>query len=274
MTEIVTQLQETVGVTPSSTVLADTNIAHNSAVAEIAPVNQSVPAVDITSDPVVVTATDIKPEEVKKESTILGVQPEEKAEEPKEPASTEPTEQEGSKSDEPAPLPTYDDFQAPEDFTLDAELVGDFAKTLGEFENSAKADHAEVQKLGQSLIERHVVEVKKSIDHFTQSLLDQFEQQKTDWRQAFENDPEIGGNRKDTTINAALEFIKTHGGNEEQRQEIHQLMESTGVGNHPAMIRLLAQAARSSAFTEGKPLPATNPVISPKNKIEKRYGSL
>lgn len=273
MTEIVTPIQDATGVTPSPVVSTEIITPAPAPVIEAVPAVEPTPVVDAiapsTSDDVATT------EESKKESTLLGAQPEVKAEDtPEVPATAEPTEQEGSKSDEPAPLPTYEEFQAPEDFVLDQDLIGDFTKTLGEFETTTKAEHAEVQKFGQTLLDRHITAVKKSIDQFTTSLIDQFEQQKSDWRQAFENDPEIGGNRRDTTLNAAFEFIKTHGGNEAQRQEIHQMMESTGVGNHPAMIRLLAQAGRSGAFTEGKPLPATNPVITPQNKIQKRYGSL
>lgn len=182
----------------------------------------------------------------------------------------EAKETEGSQSDEPAPLPTYEEFKAPEGITLDAERVGNFTKALADFELKTKADHAEVQALGQQLVERYATEEKKSIDTYTTSLLDAFEKQKSDWRESFEKDPEIGGNRKDTTINAALEFIKTHGGSEEQKKEIHQLMDQTGVGNHPAILRLFAKAM--TAMSEGKPLPATRPLMQ-KSKLEKFYGS-
>lgn len=268
MTEIVTLTPDTAGVAPTPAISEEaiTSIPHTPSVSEPAAI--------------VETPTETKTEsvpEVKRESTLLGTPlqgPKEEAKEPVQGTETESKEQQSNQSEEPAPLPTYDKFTAAEDFPLDDGLVGDFSKSLGEFERLTKADHAEVQKFGQSLIERHVTEVKRSIEQHTNSILEAFEQQKKDWRETFEKDPEIGGNRRDTTINAALEFIRTHGGNEEQRKEIHELMENTGIGNHPAMIRLLAQAARSTAFTEGKPLPATNPVPTIKNKIEKRYGVL
>lgn len=184
----------------------------------------------------------------------------------------QPAEQEVTPSEEPAPLPTYEEFTAPEGFTLDVEQIGDFSKALAEFEVKTKADHAEVQALGQSLIERHVAEVKKSVEAYHASLIDQFEQQKTSWREAFENDPEIGGNRKDTTANAALEFIRTHGGTPEQQSEFRQLMEQSGMGNHPAMIRMLAKA--NMALAEGRPLPAQTPGATVQNKVQKRYGTI
>lgn len=203
------------------------------------------------------------PFETPKEPTILGET------KPIETPKEEIKEIEGSQSVETAPLPTYD-IKAPEGFEFDAEKIGDFAKNLAEFEGKTKADHAEVQALGQSLIDRHVTEVKNSIDTYNKSLLDAFEKQKNDWRESFKNDPEIGGNRENTTISAAREFIRTHGGTAEQQQEFHQLMETTGVGNHPAMIRMLAKAM--STMSEGKPLPANRPVANFKSKLDKMYG--
>lgn len=218
---------------------------------------------------------EIKADEPKKESTLLGaasVTTEQVSTET--PKESETTEQQVSQSEEPAPLPTYEEFTVPEDFELDKERIGDFTKALAEFEMKTKADHAEVQALGQSFMERHITEVRNSVERHTSALLDAFEQQKSDWREAFEKDPDLGGNRRDTTLNAANEFIKTHGGTPEQQKEVRELFDLTGVGNHPAIIRLLAQAAHSREFTEGKPLPATNPVPMVKNKIEKRYGAL
>lgn len=178
---------------------------------------------------------------------------------------------EGSQSDEPAPLPTYDAFKLPEGMTLEIERSGEFTKTLGEFERITKADHAEVQKLGQVLIERHAVELKKAIEQAQNASLDTIKNQREEWKQSFIKDPEIGGNKQETTVNAAREFIKTHGGTETQQKEFRDLMEQTGLGNHPAMIRTLAKAMSNMA--EGKPLPATRPMTQ-KSKIEKRYGTL
>lgn len=179
---------------------------------------------------------------------------------------------EGIQSDGPAQLPTYEAFQLPEDFALDEERINDFKKALGEFEIKTKADNAEVQKFGQSLMNRYVTEVQNAVESVHKSYKESVDKIRNDWKESFFADPEIGGNRKDTTVSAALEFIRTHGGSKEQQTEFHTLMNSTGIGNHPAMIRMLASAARTMA--EGKPIPARMPVNSVKNKIEKRYGAV
>ncbi len=261
----------------STIVTPEAVVTPESVVVEAAPeVNpESIPAADAEPEVVI--------EAPKPAETILGatdapkveapielvVEPEKTTEELK--TAEQSNEQESNPSEEPAPLPTYEEFTAPEGFDLDMERIGDFANTLAEFELKTKADHAEVQALGQALVERHVAEVKNAVDKFTDSLSEAFDNQKTVWKEAFENDPEIGGNRKDTTVSAALEFIRTHGGTQEQQAEFHKLMEETGVGNHPAMIRMLAKA--KVAMAEGGPLPGTAPAPLSQNKIQKRYGT-
>lgn len=232
-------------------------------IADIAPVDIA-PMDTVVEAPVPVESVIAEEGKAAESTTVLGeaLKAESK---PETEVKEESKETEGSQSDEPAPLPTYDAFTAPEGFPLEGGRVSDIVKVLGEFENSSK-DHAEVQKLGQALIDRHVAAVQN-----IQELIKQnFEKTKTDWKNAFVSDPEIGGNRKDTTVSSALEFIRTHGGTPEQQAEIHELLDNTGTGNHKAMIRLLANANRNLA--EGKPLPANKPMPEAKNKYEKFYG--
>lgn len=232
-------------------------------------------------EPVVEPAaqTEIKLAEIEKPTeTILGKSNEEalaqvtpetaenKAE--NQPGTESAPETEGSKSDEPAPLPTYDAFIRPDGTSVENDEI---IKTLGQFEANTKADHAEMHKLGQSLIDLHHSTLSKALEGVEKSRQETFEKQKNDWKEAFIADPEIGGNRQNTTVSSALEFIRTHGGTKEQQKEFHNLLESTGLGNHPAMIRTLANASR--AMQEGKPLPANRPAPTVVSKIAKRYGT-
>lgn len=178
--------------------------------------------------------------------------------------------EEGSQSAEPAPLPTYEAFTLPEGITADDATLGEFTKQLAEFETHTKADHAAVQEFGQTLVNRHVAEQLALTQRITEHYQNAWEKQGNDWKDAFEKDPEIGGNRRDTTLNAAQEFIRTHGGTEEQQNEFRQLMDTTKIGNHPALIRLLAKA--NMALSEGKPLAAPKPSLTTASKVERRYG--
>lgn len=178
---------------------------------------------------------------------------------------------EEGQSAEPAPPPVYDTFTVPEGITLDTERVSEFTKILSKLELDGKLDHALAQKSGQELVDFHIQEVKKATEDLTKMYQTAWDRQKIEWKDTFLKDPEIGGNRFQTTVDSALNFIRTHGGTPEQQTEFKNLMETSGLGNHPAVIRLLANAG--SAMAEGKPIAATRPVPQAKSKIETMYGS-
>jgi hypothetical protein len=260
--------------------------------APIAPAVEAPAAAPVVETAPVVTpeapvVTEVVAEPVKTE-TVLGAEPPKAAEpvveKPAEEKKVEikpvtegekPLEEkkaEGDQSVEPAPLPAYEEFKLPEGITItDTERLSDFTKTLAEFETVTKADHAEVQKFGQQLVDKHIAAVQKGVERMQELNIQAWEKQKSDWKESFINDPEIGGNRQETTVSAAREFITTHGGTPEQQTEFRKLMESSGVGNHPAMIRMLANAMKAKA--EGSPLPATKPMPESSSKVTKRYGS-
>lgn len=223
------------------------------------------------------------PKEAAKEATtVLGAEPakevakeaEVKGEEIKKTDGVGPEvkKDEGTQSDNPAPSPEYEAFTLPEGLTFEDDKIKEFTKDLGEFEGLAKADHAEVQKFGQKLVDRHIAEVQETVKRLNEHYTKAWEKQKNDWKESFVKDPEIGGNQQDTTVKAALEFIRTHGGTDSHQKEFRDLMETTGIGNHPAMIRMLANAMKANR--EGGPLPAAKPVPEATSKVSKRYGNI
>lgn len=260
----------------------------------VAPVVENTPAPEETP---VVSEVDSTPahevvEEVKTPETILGEEPtkdskeepesddktveketeesdkEESEEKPEETQEEEKTEE--SQSEEPAPLPVYEDFTVPENITLDTEQVKEFTNLLSDLEINSKIDHALIQAHGQKLVDFHVAQMQKATEDLAKFYQTTWEKQKTDWKDEFLKDSEIGGKRFQTTVDSANRFIRTHGGSEEQQTEFRQLMETSGLGNHPAMIRLLASAGR--AMSEGKPLAAQQPPPQPKSKVSTMYG--
>lgn len=259
------------------------NPAAPAAAASVSPVTQETPpAVPLSAAPPVEPPSN--PEAppsaavASSEPSLLGAEPPktEKAADPEkapdakaaEAAKADGTEQkkeEGSQSGEPAPLPTFEAFTLPEGFQKDDGRLGEFTKELAEFELTAKADHAQVQALGQKFLNQHVAEMQRMHDFYRTA----FDKQVSDWKDSFQKDPEIGGNRAETSVKAAREFIHTHGGTEAQQAEFRQLMNTTGVGNHPSLIRILAKA--NAVLGEGKPLAASKPVPAPQGKAQRRY---
>lgn len=232
-----------------------------------------VPAAAPEIAPAVETKVEAKAPEVKTEPTVLG------SEEPKPPtpvdgAAKQPEgekKEEVSQSDEPASLPSFDPWVFPEGVVADTAKVEAFNKMFGQFEVSTKVDHAEMQKLGQQLIDFNISQMKELHEQVNKQAQDYWDNKSQEWLEQFKKDPEIGGNRQDTTTRAAREFIRRHGGTEEQQKEIRDLMETTRLGNNPAMIRLLANA--NTAKSEGKPVPATTPPAPKLSRKQKFYGN-
>lgn len=235
--------------------------------------------------PVVEQATPVV--ETAKPQTLLGEDAPAPAEAPKPDATTPPEAappekaldgtvkpeevvQDGSKSDEPAPLPTYDAFTLPEGVALDSDRIGNFTKLLGEYETGAK-DHAATQALGQQLVDFHVSEIQQATQRVGEYYQAAWDKQKVDWKDDFMKDPDIGGNRFQTTLDNANRFIRTHVGSEDEQVAFRKLLEDSGLGSHKVMIKALARAG--SAMKEGVPLAAPAPAQGPKSKVNAMYGT-
>jgi uncharacterized membrane protein len=173
-------------------------------------------------------------------------------------------------SAEPAPPPTYEPFTVPEGVTLESERLGEFTGLLSQFETETKADHGKMQALGQELLNRHIQGVQQAIQTARQADMAAFETVKTQWKDAVIADPELGGNRLQTTLDSARNFIRTHGGSEAEQGEFIRAIDEAGLGNHPAVIRILARAG--SSMSEGRPLTASAPAPAPTSRVEKMYG--
>lgn len=228
---------------------------------------QTVPEVISVEAPKVETTTPI--------NTVLGEQPKEVTSPTETPEVKEtpeaPKEAEKAQSDEPAPAPVFEKFVTPENIKLDEQRTKEFTDILSELEVKSKAEHALVQEFGQKAVDFHLKEVQKAQTDLVQFYQKEWDNQKVKWKNDFLADPDIGGNRMQTTVDSALSFIRTHGGNAEQQTELRALMDSSGLGNNKAIIRLFANAGK--AMSEGKPLAASAPIPQSKTKVETLYGS-
>lgn len=245
----------------SSTPVSETTVLGADAPAEIAPLAEP-PSPEVPAETPAEPAKDQpvvdKPTEAKQVDGADKPQPEVKDKE------------ESSQSDEPAPLPSFE-WQFPEDVTVDQEKVKEVNELFGKFAVENKLEAGLVQQLGQKLIDRHSAEIKKVATLVADAYEKTWRDQTKNWRESFEKDPEIGGKRQNTTVEAAKEFIRRHGGTPEQQTEIRTIMDKTGLGNHPALIRLFAKA--TVAMREPKAVPATSPPPQGnKSRTQKFYG--
>lgn len=164
----------------------------------------------------------------------------------------------------------FEPFKAPEGSNVDLATFDFVTKRLTDFVSKTKVDTSEVQKLGQDYIDS-VLSIAQEVQAKTLEAQKQADDAKREkYKQDFLNDPFIGGNRKDTTINAANEWIKTHGGDANQQQEFASLMKEYGLDFHPVVLRTLSYANKNMA--EGKMLAANNFPKPSEDKYSKWYG--
>lgn len=187
----------------------------------------------------------------------------------KEPAETAEKKSEGGQSDETAPPPKYDPWTLPEGIKLDETKAQEFTTLLADLEKSG-GDHSAIQQFGQKAVDLYVNEVKTAVEGIQKYYQDTWDKTKTTWREEFLKDPDLGGNRFQTTVDAANTFIRTHGGTADEQAEFRALMDSSGLGNHKVVIRILANAGK--AMSEGRPLASVKPPAAPKSKTQTLYG--
>lgn len=242
------------------------------------------PAPEVVAEPVVETPAPAveatteapkaeEPKEKEESKVLLSEEP--KVETAETEVKVEETEtKEGGQSDEPAPPPSYEAFKVPEEVPLDEGRVSEFTGILAELELDGKADHAVVQQVGQKMVDFHINELKRQAESVVSQIqtqqLEAWETQLNTWKDQTVNHPEIGGPRLQATIEAANQFIKTHGGTADQQKEIRSVLNTSGLGNHPVIVELFAKAGK--AMSEGVPLAATSPVSAPKSRVSTMYG--
>lgn len=171
----------------------------------------------------------------------------------------------------PVAPPTYE-FKLPDEVQAAPEQLAKLNELIGGLEIDAKLDHGKAQEFGQKALDYHLSELQRVATEIDQQGRQAWNDMRENWRNTFKSDPELGGNRQQTTLAACTRIIDQFGGNEAQRAELRTILGTTGAGDHPALIRLLANVGK--ALGEGRPVPAVVPKspVVPSRK-ERRYHS-
>lgn len=139
------------------------------------------------------------------------------------------TTQTGDKKDGEAKGDKPFELKLPDGAQLDAEAV--------------KAVAADLQKLGlsqdlaQKVFERELSAVRKNVE----TSRDRWAKQTQQWAEAVKTDKEIGGDKLKATIDVAKRAL-AHA--DDEKGTLRQLLEETGLGNHPAVIRAFHKLGR------------------------------
>lgn len=214
---------------------------------------------DASGEPAAVDAAPVAPVEGEggdDEATVLGG-----GSEGAEAAPTGEQEGEGGgEADAPAGAPEKYELSAPEGATFDTaafEAVEPVLRELGlTNEQAQKLVDGYAEKIVPSLMERA-----------NDAVLTRAADTRREWADAFASDPEIGGPNKDRTIADAARAFDHYG--MKKGEGIRQLLDESGLGNHPDMIRFVARVGRDldeGSFERG------DVVKTPKTPEQKLYG--
>jgi hypothetical protein len=164
---------------------------------------------------------------------------------------------------EAPPAVTWTDFTLPEDVKLNDSTLGEFKEILG--------GELPPQERGQRLIDMHLKNIQERDQMAAEYQVKVWNDTQVQWKDAVKADPELGGNRFDTTIKTCISAVNRFGGNAQQRSELLQALDFTGAGNNPAIIRLINNMA--SKLVEGVPVTQSAAPKPPQTREQKRYNA-
>jgi len=164
---------------------------------------------------------------------------------------------------EAPPAVTWTDFTLPEGMKLDDTSLSTFKEVIG--------GELPPQERGQRLIDMHLQELQKYAQSTADNQVTIWNDTQRQWQNAVKADPELGGNRFNTTMQTCISAVNRFGGNTQQRAELIQALDFTGAGNNPAIIRWINNMA--SRLAEGQPVTQSAAPKQPQTREQRRYNA-
>lgn len=159
----------------------------------------------------------------------------------------------------------YEPFTFPEGFQVSEERLAPFTAALGEMRAT--------QEQGQKLADLYASEVERVRGEMIEYQQTVFDETQNGWIEQFKQDPELGGNLRQTTINSVLGLLQHYSKDAKTFRAVREALVFTGAGNHPEVIRVLARAAKDlqKNYREGTVVRAGQPAPQPQSRIANRY---
>lgn len=220
------------------------------------PVVTETPVVETPAEPVTETVTEERAPSLLSDAKAEEKPAEAKAEEPKTETVVEPA--------KPLAPPTYDTFALPDGVTVADEKMGAYTGILGEYENKIITDptqaHAMVQEMGQKLVDFYVGEIRENAERTARLQRETWDRTIETWRGEFRDDPDIGGNRSDTSLARMAELLKMYGqkAGSDRVSKLRDVFTATGAGDNPEVLRFVHWAA-SKLVEMPRPVAAITP---------------
>lgn len=141
----------------------------------------------------------------------------------------------------------YEDFKVPKGITLEGDLLTE-ATTL--FKDSGLS-----QEAAQKFVDFHTKTMQAALEAPLQSVKDNID----GWRKEVTEDPNLGPRLTEIKTNYSRMLDSL--GDPAMADAFREAMDFTGVGNHPAFIRVIDKL--SQHFTEGKSVQGGKPAPTP-----------
>lgn len=145
----------------------------------------------------------------------------------------------------------------PQDYQLDEGLANEFLSLV----NSGASRAA--------IAEGSVKLFMKAQEATEVAIVNGWQQTQSEWTNALKNDPEVGGEKLETSLATAKELIRTYGG--QGAQELEGLLDLTGLGNNVHVVKLL-NALAAAVPKEGTPV-GGDPTPTDKTRAQKLFTS-
>lgn len=139
---------------------------------------------------------------------------------------------EGDKAVEGAPE-TYTDFTLPEGFEMEEGALEAFIPVAKDLNLS--------QEQAQKLVEMRA----EMVEQETEKALEAFNETVTGWLEEAKADKDIGGAKFDENVSFARKFLDGFGS-----PGLRSVLDQTGVGNHPEIIRAFALAGKAMSESQ------------------------
>lgn len=127
---------------------------------------------------------------------------------------------------------SYEAFTVPDGTKLDDKQVKGFTDVL----EAADLGH---QERAQKLIDMHVAEMQRVVNETTRHQRESWNAFTDKLKADYKADPELGGNRTETTLGQAKYLVEKYGGSPEQVADTLAMLTHSGMGNHVGLARVL-----------------------------------
>lgn len=135
------------------------------------------------------------------------------------------TEGDQAKADDKPAVPEKYEFKAPEGKEFDPAVIGQFSEVAKELGLSQDAAQKILDKMGPTLASRQVEAIEAA---------------RTEWANASTTDKEFGGDKLTENLSVAKKALDSFG-----TPELRTLLNQSGLGNHPEVIRFMYRAGKA-----------------------------